>query len=442
MSKLWEIQQKSSASQWVENFTVGNDYLLDMELLPFDVKASKAHAAGLNQIGVLTDKELTSINECLDNLIHDFDTGNFAIQPEQEDCHTAIEEYLTEKIGTTGKKIHTGRSRNDQVLTALRLYEIDQIDQVLESALAVADKFLAFARTHEFVPMPGYTHSQPAMLSSVGMWAGSFAEMLNSSSNLILSIQEMINQCPLGTAAGFGVNLPLNRKEVSDTLGFKAPMTVAMTAQNSRGKWESTIVHGLSTITETLAQFANDLILFSSFDYQYFMVSDELTTGSSIMPQKKNLDVAEIIRAKHAQITSNQSMLSQLTTNLRSGYHRDLQLTKESIIASFKICLDMLTATSKLIDGIEVNEEKLLDKIYPEMFAADKANDMAMSGIPFRDAYQQVKANLGEINAEDIYAKLKESTHLGSTGNLGLEIIEKHINHTSTYLLLRKYKGD
>lgn len=441
MSKLWELEQQGQVSEWVEKFTVGSDYLLDMKLIPYDVKASRAHAIGLHQIGVLSDNELDAIDHCLSNLMEDFEAGEFAIIAQQEDCHTAIEEYLTTHIGTTGKKIHTGRSRNDQVLTAMRLYEIDQIDAVLKQSLKTADEFISFAKKHEFVAMPGYTHSQPAMLSSVGMWAGSYAEMLNSSVNLLLSIQEMINQCPLGTAAGFGVNLPLNRKEVSDNLGFNAPITIAMTAQSTRGKWESTIVHGLCSITETLAQFANDLIHFSSIDYQFFTVNDELTTGSSIMPQKKNLDIAEIVRAKHAGITSNQMMLSQLTTNLKSGYHRDLQLTKEATMQAFETCLDMLRAVSYLISGIVVNENKLIEKIYPEMFAADKANEMALSGIPFRDAYQKVKSNLEAMTHEDIHEKLKSSNHLGATGNLGLEIIERNINHTSTYLSMREYKG-
>ncbi|MEP1033493.1 lyase family protein [Ekhidna sp.] len=442
MSKLWGLEEKSKTAAWVEKFTVGNDYRLDMKLVPYDVKASRVHATGLHQMGVLTDNELTSIDHCLSNLLTDYNDGTFSIDPHQEDCHTAIEEYLTKHLGSVGKKIHTGRSRNDQVLTAMRLFEIDRIDAVLEYSLNVAQKFVSFAKRHEFVPMPGYTHSQPAMLSSVGMWSGSFAEMLNSSINLLLSVQEMIDYCPLGTAAGFGINLPLNRKEVSDRLGFKAPITIAMTAQHTRGKWESTIAHGLCSITGTLAQFANDLIIYSSLDYQFFAVHDELTTGSSIMPQKKNLDVAEIVRAKHAQITSKQLMLSQLTTNLSSGYHRDLQLTKEAIIHAFEICLDMLDATLHLIGGIEVNEEKMLEKIYPEMFAADKANEIALSGMPFRDAYQHVKSNLDELTIEDIHKKLKASTHLGSTGNLGLEVIERNINHTTTYLSMREYKGD
>lgn len=441
MSKLWETtSEKSDISKKVEALTVGNDYLLDMQLVPYDIKASIAHAHGLFLIDVLTEEEFEQIKNCLDQLLDDYEAGEFVIEQQQEDCHTAIEEYLTLRLGSIGKKIHAGRSRNDQVLTAMRLYEFEHIEKVLQQTLMIAEKLLSLAKQYEFVPMPGYTHTQPAMLSSVGMWAGSFAEMLNNSINLLLSIQDMINQSPLGTAAGYGVNLPLMRKEVSDILGFKNPITVAMTAQHSRGKWESTIVHGLSTITETLAHFANDLILFSSHDFGFFRFEDCLTTGSSIMPQKKNLDIAELVRAKHKKLLSNQYFLSQVTTNLHSGYHRDLQLTKESVMDSFKISFEILEACVLMIDGIKVNEEKIGEKIHSEMFAANEANKLVLAGVPFRDAYQMVKKDLDGLNRENAEELLKESTHLGATGNLGLEIIDKNLNHTSVYLELRRYR--
>lgn len=443
MSKLWETtSEKCDVSKKVEALTVGNDYVLDMQLVPYDVKSSIAHAHGLFLIDVLSEEEFKQIKNCLDQLMDDYEAGEFAIEQQQEDCHTAIEEYLILRLGPTGKKIHTGRSRNDQVLTAMRLFEFEQIEKVLQQTIVVAKKLLQLAKAHEFVMMPGYTHTQPAMLSSVGMWAGSFAEMLNNSINLLLSIQDMINQSPLGTAAGYGVNLPLMRKELSDLLGFKNPITVAMTAQHSRGKWESTIVHGLSTITDTLAHFANDLILFSSHDFGFFSFEDSMTTGSSIMPQKRNLDIAELVRAKHQKLLSNQHFLGQVTTNLHSGYHRDLQLTKESVMDSFKISFEILEASDLLIGGITVNEKKINKKIHSEMFAANESNKLVLAGVPFRDAYQMVKKNLDGLNRDNAEELLKESTHLGATGNLGLEIIEKNLNHTSVYLELRKYKGE
>lgn len=438
MSKLWETTINGSAtSKKVEALTVGNDYLLDMHLVPFDVKASIAHAQGLHLIEILSKEEFEKIKMCLNQLLDEYESGEFVIDQHQEDCHTAIEEYLIFHLGDIGKKMHTGRSRNDQVLTALRLYEIDQIQCVSENAIAVAKKLLSLAKKHEFVPMPGYTHTQPAMLSSVGMWAGSFAEMLNNSIQLLHSIKEMINQSPLGTAAGYGVDLPLERNEVSALLGFKKPITLAMTAQHSRGKWEATVVHGLSSITDTLAHFANDLILFSSFDFGFFSLDDGLTTGSSIMPQKKNLDLAELMRAKHQKLLSNQQLLNQVTTNLHSGYHRDLQLTKEPVIDSFQICGEILQASQLLLDGLTVNKEKIHEKIHSEIFAANEANKLVLEGIPFRDAYQMIKNNLQKVNTSAFEEYLKQSTHLGGTGNLGLDLIEKNLNRTSLNLELR-----
>ena len=434
MSKLWETTLNGNEiSKKVEALTVGNDYQLDMHLVPFDVKASIAHAYGLQLIDILSEEEFGKIKSCLNQLLEDYESGEFIIDQHQEDCHTAIEEYLTIRLGDIGKKIHTGRSRNDQVLTALRLYEIDQIQHVLENAIAVAKKLLSLAKKHELVPMPGYTHTQPAMLSSVGMWAGSFAEMLSNSINLLLQIKEMINQCPLGTAAGYGVNLPLERHAVSNILGFKNPITVAKTAQHSRGKWESTVAHGLSNITDTLAHFANDLILFSSYDFGFFSFDEGLTTGSSIMPQKKNLDLAELMRAKHQKLLSHQYFLNQVTTNLHSGYHRDLQLTKEPVIDSFTICNEILRASKLLIDGLSVNEEKINEKIHSEIFAANETNKLVLEGMPFRDAYQVVKKNLKEVSASKFKEYLKQSTHLGGAGNLGLEVIEKNLNEISVH---------
>lgn len=440
MSKLWETTVNSSAlSKKAEALTVGNDYLLDMHLVPYDVKASIAHAKGLQLIDILTEEEFEKIKSCLKELMEDYETGSFVIDQHQEDCHTAIEEYLTIRLGDTGKKIHTGRSRNDQVLTAMRLYEIDQIIHTVSNAISIAEKLLSLAKKHEFVPMPGYTHTQPAMLSSVGMWAGAFAEMLNNSINLLLSIEEMINQSPLGTAAGYGVGLPLNRLAVSNMLGFRNPITVAMTAQHSRGKWEATVVHGLGSITDTLAHFANDLILFSSSDFGFFSFDQALTTGSSIMPQKKNLDLAELIRANHQKILSNQQLLNQITTNLHSGYHRDLQLTKEPVIESFKICDEILQAGKLLIDELIVNEEKISEKIPQEIFAVNETNKLVLEGVPFRDAYQMVKKRLKKVQVSKLDEYLKQSNHLGGTGNLGLDFIEKNLNHTSLYLELRCY---
>lgn len=441
MSKLWEKQNigQSELASWIETFTVGNDYQMDQVLIPYDIKASIAHAKGLKKIGLLTGNELDQLANGLNEIQELAEKGEFQITKQQEDCHTAIEDYLTAHVGEAGKKIHTGRSRNDQVLTAMRLYEKEQLNKVIDAVLELAECHLELANTYEFVPMAGYTHMQPAMVSSVGMWSGSYAEMLISSANFLRSIQEMIDYCPLGTAAGFGVNLPLDREFVSKELGFKAPITIAMTAQSTRGKWESSIVHGLTTVSGTLAQFASDLILYTSAEYALFKLPDELTTGSSIMPQKKNLDVAELVRAKHHEIVSNEFLLLQLSSKLTTGYHRDFQLTKEPVVKSFTSLLDMIKATSLMVKHLTVDETKLQGKIYPELFAADRANELVKEGIPFRDAYKLVASSLESLETEDPKQVLESRTHLGATGNLGLEILTKNLNHASLYSWMKQY---
>ncbi len=429
MAKLWDkgTATNTSLAKLAERFTVANDHELDNELIPFDVIASIAHAKGLQKIGVLTKDELAKMEACLNEIDTLHKNKQFKIEIRQEDGHTAIEEYLTKKLGDLGKKIHTGRSRNDQVLVALRLYEKVGLSKAIDQTLKLASSFLSFARKYEFMPMPGYTHTQPAMLSSVGMWSGHYAELLISSTQLIGAIREMIDKSPLGSAAGYGVTLDLDREMVSSHMAFESPMTIAMTAQSSRGKWEASIVHGLSSLTAILSQFACDLILYSSKEYGFFYVDEALTTGSSIMPQKKNQDVAELLRARHMQIVSDQTMLQHLTFRMTSGYHRDLQLTKEPLMRAFQNSFKMIEATMALIENMEVNEQNLRAKIYPEIFAADEANKLVQKGMTFRDAYTHIGNNLNHIQKEDLDKKIKERTHLGATGNLGLSILEKKI---------------
>jgi len=429
MQKLWQTSDgaPSKPAKFVEQFTVGNDYKLDMILLPYDIQGSKAHAKGLHKIGILTDSEMEQLLDGLDDILNEWEQGNFTIDPAQEDGHTAIEQYLTEHLGDVGKKIHTGRSRNDQVLTAMRLYEKTELEEVVESVKDLAYEFLGFAKDHEFFPMPGYTHTQPAMLSSVGMWAGAYAEMLALNLPGLMSVSELVDYCPLGTAAGFGVNLDLPREFVSEELGFRAPMTVAMTAQNTRGKIEADVVHALSSVTGTVAQFASDILLYTSREYDFFTVEKFLTTGSSIMPQKKNVDVAELLRAKQSEMNGLEHQLKQLTYRLTSGYQRDLQLTKEPLLKAFALTKEMLHAAGLVIANLDPNEESLRAKCYPELLAADKANELVKQGVPFRDAYHKVAGELELLKQEDLDEIVTSRTHLGSTGNLGLEQIEERL---------------
>ena len=434
MKKLWQTSNGSPTkpAQFVERFTVGNDFELDITLLPYDILGSKAHAKGLHKIGVLTQKELERLLSGLDEILNLWEEDRFTIDPAQEDGHTAIEQYLTEQYGDIGKKIHTGRSRNDQVLTAMRLYEKAELEQVLESVKDLAYQFLGFAKDYEFLPMPGYTHTQPAMLSSVGMWAGAFAEMLTLNMNGLKSACEMVDYCPLGSAAGFGVNFDLPREFVSDELGFKAPLTIAMTAQNTRGKIEADVVHALSSVTETITQFASDILLYTSREFNFFEVQSFLTTGSSIMPQKKNVDIAELMRGKQSEMNSLEFQLKQLTYRLTSGYQRDLQLTKEPVLKAFTISKEMIQAAGLLIDNLHPNEQEMRSKCYAELLAADRANELVKQGMPFRDAYHKVAGQLDRLKEEDIDEIIRDRTHLGSTGNLGLEKIEERLKSLSS----------
>jgi argininosuccinate lyase len=428
MAKLWsKTDQDDELTDWVESFTVGIDYQLDRVLLPYDIQASIAHAKGLEKIGILTKEELNQLEACLERIEEAFEAGSFQILRRHEDVHTAIEEFLTKELGEVGKKIHTGRSRNDQVLTAVRLYEKDSLHSIQESLSGLAKAFLTFARQNEFIPMPGYTHTQPAMLSSVGMWAGSFAELLIHEKEFLTSVNESINYCPLGSAAGFGVNIPLDREYLSALLGFKAPLVVSMSAQTTRGKWEARIVQALAGATAILSQFAEDLIRYSSKEFCFLNVDERLTTGSSIMPQKKNQDVAELLRAKHIDLLAHQQHLQHTTLRLGSGYHRDLQLTKEPLIRSFELANEMIQAATKLINHLSIDEVQILSKLYPEMLAADEANELVKQGLPFREAYQKIANELDTLKLEDVDTYLRSRTHLGATGNLGLGILEKRL---------------
>jgi len=435
--KLWKNSSSDNKSDYaleqiVEKFTVGQDYILDQVLIPFDIKASMAHAKGLHKIKILTTEELQTIEKGLYEILERLKNHDFFILPEDEDCHTAIEKFLTENYGEVGKKIHTGRSRNDQVLVAMRLYERERLETVFESTKNLTQVFIDFARKYEFIPMPGFTHTQRAMLSSIGMWAGSFAEQLIQNLESLKYALKLVNQCPLGSAAGFGVNFDLPRELVSKELGFDSPITIAGTAQNTRISIDVEVVHALSNVGKTLARFANDLIWFSSAEFKFFDINENLTTGSSIMPQKKNLDPAEIIRGEFSYLIGFEQTLQQLDRNLISGYHRELGRNKEAVFGSFDKISAMLEMSKELVKNITPNEEKLRAKCTPELFAADRANELVKEGASFRDAYLEVKELYTGDNTKlspsvDIDKNLKSKKHLGATGNLGLEILEEKL---------------
>ena len=431
MKKIWQKNSKqikdNELTKFVEYFTVGKDYIYDLELAPYDIEASKAHAEGLEKINILTKNECKKIISALDEIADMHKNNKFEILPEHEDCHTVIEILLTEKLGDLGKKIHTGRSRNDQVLVAIRMWERKKIEELAQNLKTLIQNFLDFAKKYEFVPMPGYTHTQRAMLSSIGMWAGSFAENLIFNLESLLEVKKNVNKCPLGSSAGFGVNFDLQREFVSKKLGFDEPITISLTAQNTRISTDIEVLHSLSTISATLSHFANDLIWFTTAEFNFFEVESALTTGSSIMPQKKNLDTAEILRGQHAYVLGLEFSLKNLGKNLISGYNRDFSLTKESIMNGFGKIFDMVQMANFLILNIKPKEKNLRQKCTAEIFATDAVNELVKKGTPFRDAYKKIGNNLEKLKKVDLDKNLKSKTHLGATGNLGLEVLEKKL---------------
>ena len=425
MSKLWSKEGQephTDISQKVEAFTVGNDYLLDKVLVPYDLKASKVHAAALQDAGILTAGETEEIITELDHIYERWQDGDFEIKQSHEDGHTAIEEWLTWKLGETGKKIHTGRSRNDQVLTAVRLYEIDKLKKVSGTVKGLADELLQFAEQNESVPMPGFTHTRKAMLSGAGQWAAGFLELLLIQLQQADRIMSLISRSPLGTAAGFGSSIDIDRDAEAKSMGFESAMISATTAQLSRGWMELQVVQYLSGFTAVLNRFASDVILYSSESYGFLELSETVCTGSSIMPQKKNPDVAELIRANHSRMRGHEATLQSIVVNLGSGYHRDLQLTKEPVIHSFECVMDVLEASILLVQNMSVNKEVAQKACTPELFAAEEANRLVVEeGYSFRDAYKKVGQELEKMGDVDVSDRMKKFTQLGSPGNTGLD---------------------
>ncbi len=432
MAKLW--QKDYSVDKLVERFTVGADHLLDQELVLADCVASFAHAAMLASIKVLTQTEHEKITAALKKIITLKEKGSFPLTVAGEDCHTAIENFLVKEIGEAGKKIHTGRSRNDQVLTALRVYTREHLLLVQGALLTLADAFVSLARKNEFVPMPGRTHMQIAMPSSIGLWAAGFAEALVDDYDLIDTAYRINDQCPLGSAASYGVPLPLDREMTSSLLGFKKVQRNVLYANNSRGKIEAVVLDSVDQLMLSLSKQAEDLILYSMPEFGYFSLPPELCTGSSIMPQKKNPDLLELIRAKSAMVTGLTVQVKGVIRALPSGYNRDFQETKGPLITGMKTGLDSLRVMQLAVESLHIHKEKLLKGFVPEIFATDAAFDLVREGTSFRDAYRKVAAHpdtLSEYRAEEVL-RLRVST--GAPGNLQLDQIEEIIEHNRTEL--------
>ena len=433
MSKLWSKSSIGPAQDRsaklhpkIEGYTAGDDTVLDMVLMPYDIRASKAHAKGLNKIEVLTSDELNSIINCLDELMILWTEKKVEIQVEDEDCHTVIENYLVSKLGDAGKKIHTGRSRNDQVLVAIRLYMKDQLDQIRNKTIELSREFLAKARLYREIPMPGYTHTQQAMLSSVGHYYMSFAESLVDDAEFISSVGGHIDRCPLGSAAGYGVAFPLERESAAKDLGFKAVQNNSLYCQNSRGKFESTYLEAMVQVMMTLSKFATDMILFTSREFEFFTADSSVVTGSSIMPQKRNMDGLEILRGNLCRVISAQHLVQNLSKGLISGYHRDFQLMKKPIMESADILVSSLKVAGLYLNGLTPVRENIEAKVRSDIFMADIANEMvAKEGIAFRDAYKKA-SEVSQSNL-DLQANIASKKSPGAPGNLGIEQLEERL---------------
>lgn len=432
MGKLWETgkesQQNRKIASRVEAFTVGNDYLLDQRLLPYDLKASQIHVRALEAGGMLTSKEADRLIEELKAIRAVWERGEFEIRRDQEDGHTAIEAWLTRELGELGKKIHAGRSRNDQVLTAMRLLEMDQMNQVQEELVVLLKAMLYLADEHTRVPMPGYTHTRKAMLSTVAQWLGGYIELLIVHLEASEGVRKWISRSPLGTAAGFGTTIPLDRDAEASELGFDGPLVCATSAQLSRGWAEQQFVNWLAGTTAMLARFSNDIIQFSSEAYRFIDIDRVLTTGSSIMPQKKNPDVAELIRGSHSKLTGCVASLQTLTTHLGSGYHRDLQLSKEPVLVALETTHQVLEAATLLVEGLSFDEETLRKACSSELMAAEEAyKKVREEGISFRDAYVSVKNSTDAGSSVTIDSLFESYRQLGSPGNPGLDRLREQL---------------
>jgi len=426
--KLWD--KGFSTDKKIDHFTVGNDRELDLHLAKYDVIASKAHAKMLGKIGLLTDGETTALVNELDAIATSIEKGEFIIEDSFEDMHSKIEFLLTDKLGDTGKKIHTARSRNDQVLVAMHLYLKDELTEIKSQTKTLFDLLLDLAERHKAILLPGYTHLQIAMPSSFGLWLSAYAESLIDDLYFIIAAYKVADQNPLGSAAGYGSSFPIDRTFTTEEMGFETLKYNVVAAQMGRGKVEKATAFGMASIAATLSKLAMDICLYMSQNFNFISFPDELTTGSSIMPHKKNPDVFELVRAKCNKLQSVPNQLTLVINNLPSGYHRDLQLVKEIIVPAIqdmKACLEILTFSLK---EMKVNKNILDDPKYDYLFSVDTLNELVQNGMPFRDAYKKMGL---EIQAGTFTPKRDiKHTHEGSLGNLCLEEIRGKMKKLSS----------
>jgi len=419
MSKLW--QKTTNVNELVESFTVGRDREFDEQMAAFDVLGSLAHTCMLQSIGLMSADDLNLVQKELKSIYKDIEAGNFSIGEGVEDVHSQVELLLTQRIGDAGKKIHSGRSRNDQVLVDLKLFFRSQLQDVVEETESLFRLLIELSEKHKEVLLPGYTHLQVAMPSSFGLWFGAYAESLVDDLEVVLAAYKITNKNPLGSAAGYGSSFPLNRTLTTELLGFESLNYNVVYAQMGRGKTERIIAQAISNIAATLAKMAMDQALYLSQNFAFVSYPDTLTTGSSIMPHKKNPDVWEIMRGKCNRLQALPNDVAMMTTNLPSGYHRELQLLKELIFPAFADLKNCLHMANFMLQHIEVKTDILNDPKYAYLFSVEEVNRLVLNGTPFRDAYKQVGLAIeqGNFNPD----KTVNHTHEGSIGNLGSEQI-------------------
>lgn len=433
--KLWQ-KEKTAISKKIETFTIGDDAKWDRELAQFDVLGSLAHIKMLESIKLLDKDELEKLTQGLKKVHQEIIEGEFTIEEGVEDVHSQVELLLTDRLGEVGKKIHSGRSRNDQVLVDLKLYMRDQIQSLVPHIQSLFETLLKLSEKYSQVLIPGYTHLQVAMPSSIGLWLGAYAESLIDDLEMLLASYKVINKNPLGSAAGYGSSFPLNRSMTTDLLGFESLNYNVVYAQMSRGKSEKLVSMAISSIAATLAKLAMDVCLYMNQNFGFISFPDELTTGSSIMPHKKNPDVFELIRGKCNTLQALPNQISMLTTNLPSGYHREMQLIKEQFFPAFQTIEDCLEMTAFMLDNMKVKDNILQDEKYQYVFSVELVNKYVLEGMPFRDAYKAV----GDQINDGTYNPPKEvsHTHEGSIGNLCTQEVKQAFQKTMSAFQFQK----
>ncbi len=419
--KIW--QKNIDVDSFVETFTVGQDREMDMNLAAADVLGSLAHTKMLNSIGLMTDQDLEDVQKELKNIYREILAGNFKIEDSVEDVHSQVEMMLTERIGEAGKKIHSGRSRNDQVLVDLKLYFRSEIESIFKNTEELFDQLISLSNQYKSVLMPGYTHLQIAMPSSFGLWFGAYAESLVDDLQLLKAAWNVCNKNPLGSAAGYGSSFPLNRTMTTNLLGFEDLNYNVVYAQMGRGKTERILAQAMSSIAATLAKFAMDVTLFINQNFGFISFPAHLTTGSSIMPHKKNPDVFELIRSRCNKIQALPNEIAMMTTNLPVGYHRDLQLLKENLFPAFQSLNDCLAIAKYMLENISIKDNILDDPKYDYLFSVEVVNNEVLNGVPFREAYRKIGLDIEEGKFQP--AKEVNHTHEGSIGNLCNDQIQR-----------------